>query len=181
MQQFIDTTNEKIWAFDDDVVVTQNNGAYGFTCANGSELATPPTLQPYTPPTQTSAQALVAAQSAQCDLIDGAYAEAVQQTLSYKTSGGVTKDFDADSTSQTILMQATQGYSIAGSVPSGFYWVSADNVQVPFTLADLQGLYAAMLAQGWTAFQKRQALKEQINAAASVADVEAIVWSAPGS
>ncbi|MGF6549298.1 DUF4376 domain-containing protein [Paraburkholderia youngii] len=108
-------------------------------------------------------------------LIDTSYAVAVQEPVSFKTAGGVTNLFDGDATSQTILMQTTQGYTIAGGVPSGFYWVAVDNSQVPFTLADLQGLYTTMLARGWTAFQKRQTLKAQVDAA-DVNAVQGIVW-----
>lgn len=81
-------------------------------------------------------------------------------------------------------MQATQGYAIAGAVPSGFYSKAADNTLIPFTLADLHGLYSATLAQGWTAFQKRTTLKQQIDAVSigngtldqALAAVTAIVW-----
>lgn len=120
---------------------------------------------------------LSAAQAQQRALIDAAYANAVQQNVTYKTVAGTTETFEADTASQTLVMQATQGYAIAGATPAGFYWVAADNAQVPFTLADLQGLYQAILAQGWTAFQKRQTLKAQIDAATTVEAVQAIVWS----
>ncbi|KER71771.1 hypothetical protein HR51_16105 [Burkholderia cepacia] len=119
---------------------------------------------------------LAPVQAAQYELLDSAYQNAIMQPVSFKTAGGVTKTFQADAGSQKVLMQTTQGYAISGSVPTGFYWVSSDNTQVPFTLADLQGLYQAMLAQGWTAFQHRQTLKAQIGAATTVAAVQAVVW-----
>jgi hypothetical protein len=62
------------------------------------------------------------------------------------------------------------------AVPPGFYWVAADNAKVPFTYADLQGLAQAVGAQGAAAFQRLQALKDQVRAATSVAAVEAITW-----
>lgn len=120
---------------------------------------------------------LAEAQAMQQAVIAAAYESAISAPVSFKTAGGVTETFDADQGSQTVLMQATQGYGLAGAVPSGFYWVAADNTQVPFTLADLGGLYQAMLAQGWAAFQKKQTLKAQITAATTVAAVQAIVWS----
>ncbi|WP_186140015.1 DUF4376 domain-containing protein [Burkholderia gladioli] len=119
---------------------------------------------------------LAAAQAAQVLLVNAAYAAAVQQPVTFKTAAGVSAQFDADSSSQTILMQATQGYVLANAVPDDFYWVAADNTRVPFTLVDLQGLYQAMLAQGWAAFQKRQELKANVAAATTVAAVQAIVW-----
>ena len=76
-------------------------------------------------------------------------------------------------------MPATQGYAIAGATPAGFYWVAKDNTHVPFTPADLQGLYTDILAQGWAAFQTRQILKASVNAATTIAAVQACVWPAP--
>jgi hypothetical protein len=136
----------------------------GYTVSNGQIV----------PP--TDAQVLAAAQVEQAEAIMAAYQTAISQPVSFTTAGGMTKTFQADPDSQTLLVATTQGYTLAGAVPSGFYWVSADNTEVPFTLADLSGLYAATLAQGWLAFQKKQALKAQINSAATVAAVQAITW-----
>ncbi|MEK6420034.1 MAG: DUF4376 domain-containing protein [Burkholderia gladioli] len=125
---------------------------------------------------QSAGDLLASAQAAQVAIVTAAYVSAVQQAVTFKTAAGVSAEFDADPESQTILMQATQGYGLANAVPTDFYWVSADNTRVSFTLADLQGLYSAMLAQGWTAFQKRQELKASIAAASTVAAVQAVVW-----
>jgi hypothetical protein len=124
----------------------------------------------------SATQLLSTAQAAQTAAIMAAYQTAISEPVSFTTAGGATKTFQTDPESQTILMAATQGYTLAGAVPSGFYWVSADNTQVPFTLADLSGLYAATLAQGWSAFQKKQTLKAQIAAATTVATVQGITW-----
>lgn len=51
MQTFIDTATEQPYAFDDDVVATDENGVYLFHTAGGATLTTPSTLQPYVPPT----------------------------------------------------------------------------------------------------------------------------------
>jgi hypothetical protein len=129
------------------------------------------------PAEPTAAQLLATAQANQCAAIDAAYLEAVQVSVSFKTSAGVTQTFQADTDSQTILSQAEQGYAIVGAVPANFFWKAADNTLVAFTLADLQGLYLAMLAQGWAAFQKRATLKAQIAAATKASDVAGITWS----
>ena len=113
------------------------------------------------PAATTPALTLAQAQEAQISVIDAAYAAAVAQNVTFKTAGGVTEAFEADAGSQTLLMQATQGYGLAGETPSGFYWVGADNTHVPFALADLEGLYQAILAQGWAAFQRRQTLRRR--------------------
>ncbi len=122
------------------------------------------------------AQQLAAAQAAQISSVNAAYRAAIEQPVSFKTAAGVTEEFDADESSQTVLVKVTQGYVLAGTVPSDFYWVAADNTKVSFALTDLQGLYQAMLAQGWGAFQKLQTLKSEIAAATTVSAVQAINW-----
>ncbi|MDN7540267.1 DUF4376 domain-containing protein [Burkholderia cenocepacia] len=124
----------------------------------------------------SDAQLLEQARAAQISIINAAYAAAVMEPVSFKTAEGTTESFQADPGSQLVLMQATQGYTLAGSVPAGFYWVAVNNTQVPFTLADLSALYQAMLDRGWAAFQHKQSLKAQIAAAATVAAVQAISW-----
>jgi hypothetical protein len=119
---------------------------------------------------------LTGAQAAQKEAIDAAYAAAIQASVIFKTAAGVTQTFQADADSQTVLMQAVQGYQIAGAVPENFFWKTADNSLVAFTLADLKGLYLVMLAQGWVAFQRRATLKADIDAATTVAAVQAITW-----
>ncbi|MDN7763808.1 DUF4376 domain-containing protein [Burkholderia cepacia] len=126
--------------------------------------------------TPSGAQRLKQAQDAQLTIVAASYTDAIMQPVSFKTTGGITDTFQADPGSQTVLMQTTQGYSIAGGVPDGFFWVAADNTHVPFTLADLEGLYQAMLARGWAAFLHKQALKDQINAATTIEAVQAITW-----
>ncbi|WP_283149026.1 DUF4376 domain-containing protein [Silvimonas soli] len=131
----------------------------------------------FTDPSYVSpAQLLANAQETQIATIYDAYVDAIQQPVSFTPADGQAKAFQADAGSQTVLLQAITGYGLAGTVPEGFYWVSEDNTQNPFTLADLKGLYAVMLAQGWAAFQKRQTLKAEILAATTVAAVQAIDW-----
>lgn len=64
MQNFIDSATGKAWAFDDDVVVAENDGTYSFSDSRGNELQVPATLQPYTPPQLTAAE-MAAQQAAQ--------------------------------------------------------------------------------------------------------------------
>ena len=116
------------------------------------------------------------AQSNQCELIESAYAGAVTASVSFTTSSGVTKIYQADADSQSSLKDALIGFTPAGATPSGFYWRSLDNTNVPFTLSDLQGLAQAMISQGWAAFQKRINLLAQIAAATTTSQVDSITW-----
>ncbi len=139
----------------------------GWTVVNGALIA---------PPAPTTAQLLSQAQTAQITMLTQAYGAAIQQPVSYTSKGGVTKTYQADPGSLSNLQNAIFGFQGAGATPNGFYWVSADNTQVPFTFADLQGLAAALLAQGWAEFQKLQTLKAEVMAATSASAVQAIVW-----
>ncbi|CAJ0737800.1 hypothetical protein R77592_04437 [Ralstonia mannitolilytica] len=116
------------------------------------------------------------AKQAQIAILEAAYEAAVTAPVSYTTAGGVTKNFQADLDSQIVLVKSQQGFALTGSVPEGFYWVASDNTQVPFTLADLKGLYAAILAQGWAAFQRLQTQKAAVRAATSKSAVQAVTW-----
>ena len=111
------------------------------------------------PPAPTLAQT----QIAQLSSLAQSYTTAIQTPVSYTSKGGVTKTFQADAGAVSNLQNTVLGYQAAGATPAGFYWVSEDNTQVPFTYADLQGLAAVMVAQGWTAFQHLQTQKAAVN------------------
>lgn len=122
---------------------------------------------------------VITLQQAQATLIaslTASYDAAAHSAVSFTTAAGVTKNFQADDDSRNELIAALTGYNIAQATPSGYYWKSEDNAEVPFALADLKGLYAAMLAQGWAAFQQLQVLKAQVSEATTVETVQAVVW-----
>jgi hypothetical protein len=127
-------------------------------------------------PPPSDAEVLAAARATQKAVVDEAYAAAVQADVTFTTAAGVSCSFQADANSQDVVLKATQGYRIAGATPSGFYWKAADNSQVSFTLADLEGLYTTILAQGWAAFQKRTTLKAEIDSATTDDAVRALTW-----
>ncbi|AHB08501.1 hypothetical protein U875_13985 [Pandoraea pnomenusa 3kgm] len=119
---------------------------------------------------------LDAARANQMAILYSAYQAASQVDVAYKTVAGVQQTFQADASSQSTLLIATTGYNLAGQTPAGFYWVASDNAQVPFSVEDLKGLYAVMLAQGNVAFNKLQTLKAAVRSAATVAEVLAVTW-----
>lgn len=124
----------------------------------------------------SSAQQLANAQSAQIDIIEKAYRAAIYADIAFTTAAGVTQTFQADSGSQGILTKSKARYMETGTTPASFFWQAKDNTQVPFTFADLQGLYNAMFDRGQLAFAKKASLKAQIRAATDVASVQAVVW-----
>jgi hypothetical protein len=125
--------------------------------------------QPYAP-----VSPLAQAQAAQIALMAAAYQGAIAQNVTFTTAGGVSKAFQADPGSISNVQSMLAAYKTA--VPTGFYWLAADNTQVAFTLADLQGLAKAMGDQGWSAFQRLQVAKASIAAAMTVAAAQAVVW-----
>ncbi|NNM68927.1 MAG: DUF4376 domain-containing protein [Gallionella sp.] len=135
-----------------------------------------PSYLPWIAPVQTSAQLLASAQAAKIELLSVAYANAITQPVSYTSKSGMAETYQADSNSQSNLMKELAVYQSAGATPTGYYWVAANNTQVPFTLADLQGLAAAMGAQEWQAFQHLQTLKASVSSGTTVTAVQAIVW-----
>jgi hypothetical protein len=119
-------------------------------------------------PAPTVAQLLSTAQSTQIAAIESAYQAAIQQPVAYMNT-----TFQADKDSQDVLTKCL----VAGSVPSGFYWLDENNAQVVMTFAQLQGLASAILVQGQAAFAHLQAKKSAVKAVTTtVADVQAIVW-----
>lgn len=115
-------------------------------------------------------------QAQQINTLAQAYRQAIQQPVSYTSKGGVTKTYQADQQSVANLTQMLLAFQAAAATPSGFYWVAADNTQVPFAYADMQGLAAAFGAQGAAAFQHLQTLKAEVMAATTTSAVQAITW-----
>jgi hypothetical protein len=109
-----------------------------------------------------------------------AYAAATSAPVSFTSAGGVTKTYQADTASIANLQHSITGCQAttpsAPVTPTGFYWVAADNTQVPFAYADLLGLAAAIFAQGAAAFAHFQTKKAEVMAATTVAAVQSITW-----
>jgi hypothetical protein len=75
----------------------------GWTVANGA-LVTP--LAP------TPADILAADQASQIAALTSSYQGAIQQLVSFTTAAGVTKSFQADTSSQNVLVIAATGYDL---------------------------------------------------------------------
>jgi hypothetical protein len=138
------------------------------------EQSVNPTL--YTVLNGVVAEALAPAQAVQIRTVTASYNSAINQTVSYTSKVGVTETYDADSTSVNTLTYSILGFQSTQTVPTGFYWVAADNTQVPFEYADLQGLASAIITRNAPLFQQLQTLKTQIKMATSVTAVQAIIW-----
>jgi len=122
------------------------------------------------------ARTLADAQAQQIDALTAAYQTAIAQPVPFTTAAGVAKTYQADAGSIANLTSAMLGFQAAQATSPGFYWLSADNTQVPFTYADVGGLAAAFIAQGAPAFAKLQTLKNAVRAATTTAAVRAVSW-----
>ena len=120
--------------------------------------------------------ALADAQTGRIATLTTAYNTATQASVSYTSKGGVTQTFQSDSQAISNLSKMLLAFQSTTTVPTGFYWVAADNTQVPFTYTDLQGLANTIGTQGVTAFQHLQTQKASVNSATTVAAVQAVVW-----
>ena len=114
---------------------------------------------------------LAQAQADQIVALTASYVAAIASSVVYNG-----RTYQADPQSQNNVAQMQLAFAGSAATPAGFYWVAADNTQVPFTYADIQGLAAAMGAQGFTAFARLQTRKAAVLAAATVPAVTAIVW-----
>jgi hypothetical protein len=119
---------------------------------------------------------LTGVQNQQIEILTQAYQNAIIQPVAYTSVGGVAQTYQADLASQQNVLYSIAGSAATQTTPQGFYWVAADNTQVPFTYADLQGLAAAMLAQGAPAFARLQARKASVRNAQNVDQARMIVW-----
>lgn len=104
------------------------------------------------------------------------YHAACQHSVSFTTKEGITRLFQADTASQSLVQASLAGLSGLQHTPPGFAWIAQDNTPVPFTWTDLQGLGQVMYLQGYQAFVNLQMKKAQLAAAVTEDDVNAVVW-----
>lgn len=105
----------------------------------------------------------------QIKIIEAAHEAALDMPISYM---GTT--FQADEYSRNKITQVLS--ALGGAAPAGFAWTDLNNVGVPITNAQLQGMAGAIMARGYPLFQQMQARKASIRAAISKAEIEAVLW-----
>lgn len=107
--------------------------------------------------------------------LTSAYDKQVQTPVGFTSEAGVAGNFQADQASLSRIVAALAGFDAVGEVPEGYYWLSADNQQVPFTKEDLRGLLAEVHVRNFKLFDKLQTLKA-LARAADKKDLDDIVW-----
>lgn len=134
MQEFINTADNTQWAFNDDVVVTENAGVYTFTAPHGAVLNVPSTLVPGTLPSP-----VVLSQQAALAAVNG---------VNLILNGSVTlasSFFPTDPTAQ-LKMQGMAALARAGTPPTGCttYDLKGQNVWLHLTASQYLTVVAAI-------------------------------------
>lgn len=81
--------------------------------------------------------------------------------------------FDSDATAMANVAEALNMLNAGMTVPEGFTWRTKENVNIPFTAAEIQGLATAMFMRKNAIYQASWAIKAEIEAMTTVAAVEA--------
>lgn len=156
------TSNKEVT--DEDAELTMQDA--GYTVINDVLIAPAPPSAP---------ELLSEAQSIQLSVIEVAYSTAIYQPIAYM---GTT--FQADKASQSLMTQTIVGLqsviAVGGTVPANFSWWDINNIAVPMTLLQLQGLYATGVGLVNTAFAHKQTQKAAIRAASTVTAVQEVIW-----
>ena len=159
MKYYKDTSN-KLYAFEDNVtqdtiskVEATHNTTLTSITRTEYQQAIAPTFQEL--------------QQAKIQELYKAYELANQEDINYMNT-----IFDTKQATQDIIAKNLA----IGSVPNGFYFRDIYNNNIPMTYTDLQGLGQAIQSRNLMNFQKLQTLKEQVNLAVTLNELEAIKW-----
>jgi len=89
------------------------------------------------------------------------------------------KDFGCDALSRSNIDGANGIISLINALPPEWQggWKASDNTYLPITsVAEWSAFYGAMFAAGGANFAKAQALKQQLDAATTADEIEAVKW-----
>ena len=143
----------------------------GWTVVNGALVA---------PPAPTAAQLLAQAQAAQIATLQASYKIAINAPVSFRNAAGVTSTYAFGSAlspggtnAQSLLTQILSAGSAAWAAG---VWADTTGKMQTMTFADLQGLAAAVEAMETPDEQKLMTLIAQVQAATTIAAVQAIVF-----
>ena len=123
---------------------------------------------------------LSAYQANQIALVAGQLQMALEASYSLTTSGGVTSSFPMDKVSQFNYHNAFTAYVNGGiTLPAGFFFFDVNEVEVPFTVADIKALYQGMVNRGQSAYAAYAKAKTDILSATTVSSIQAITLVNP--
>ncbi|EQA3509769.1 DUF4376 domain-containing protein [Campylobacter jejuni] len=105
------------------------------------------------------------------DEIDKAKSNAIEGGVSYKD-----KIFQSAEKDRNLLTSTVSLFAITKQLPEGFVWISKDNEAVPFTLEELIELGGIMANSVNTNAIKARTLKDKVEQAQTLEEIEAIKW-----
>lgn len=106
------------------------------------------------------------------DEIDKARDLVIEGGVSYKD-----KIFQSTVKDRNLLTSTVSLFAITKQVPEGFVWIAKDNTAIPFTLEELIELGSIMANSVNTNTIKARNLKDKIEQAKTLEELESIVWS----
>ncbi|TKX30491.1 DUF4376 domain-containing protein [Campylobacter estrildidarum] len=106
------------------------------------------------------------------DEIDKARDKAIEGGVSFKD-----KIFQSAEKDRNLLTSTVSLFAITKQVPEGFVWIAQDNTAVPFTLEELTQLGSIMANSVNTNTIKARELKDKVEKAQNLQELESIVWS----
>ena len=125
-------------------------------------------------------ESLQAAKTAQIALLKAGYQTAINAPVTFKNAAGVTSTYPSGN---TILITGDKAKSLlAETIAAGSAawtlgkWLDTNDVAQTFTFSDLQGLAAAMEAAVTASYETLVSKIAQVNAATTVAEVQAVTW-----
>ena len=123
---------------------------------------------------------LAQAQATQIGVLKADYQSAINAPVTFKNAAGVTSTYPSGN---TVLINGMRAKDLLAEVIAAGEaawtlgkWLDTNNVAQIFTFADLQGLAAAMEAAVTTSYETLVSKIAQVNAATTVADVQAVTW-----
>lgn len=125
-------------------------------------------------------ESLTAAKSEQIALLKAGYLNAINAPVTFKNAAGVTSTYPSGNTilitgdkAKSLLAETISAGSAAWTLGK---WLDTNDVAQTFTFADLQGLAAAMESAVTASYETLVSKIAQVNAATTVADVQAVTW-----
>jgi hypothetical protein len=88
--------------------------------------------------------------------------------------------FDSDQTSVSRLTALSNVLLAGGTLPDGFVWRSADNVDVTMDATSIFGLLGAMILKASSVFKTSWEKKAAVDVAQTKSEIDAILWLEQG-
>lgn len=123
--------------------------------------------------------AIKAAELAAAKLIKNAEIDQMRLQVNFSSFMYLSKPVSCDQISRSDIDAVEGNISLMGTFPEGFpgFWKSADKTLIPLpTVDDFKAMYAAMTKQGTANFVKSQTLKQQLDDATTIQEVQSIAW-----